>query len=150
MSDSYNIIFNSRGSNAIDTTNTDAVQYTVNWDNMLRKKYKKYNCCFTFITEANNTPYSAMGIVNISFGCQTKSFDGTSQSENIGTVYPVTAFGKHFYNSTLIDNPNFTMNYPTNNLTTINLRNYSKTKLDSVANYILILNMTGIADDEIR
>ena len=148
MSETYNIIFGSRNANAINTTNLDAVQYTVNWDNILRNKYKKYNCCSTFITETTGTPYSACGIVNISFGCKMNSFDGTSLSENIGTVYSVLTFGESFYNSTLIDNPSFTMNYPTNNLTIINLRTFTKTKLDSVTNYILTLNMTGIPDDE--
>ena len=148
MSDTYNIIFNSRGSNAINTTNIDAVQYTVNWDNMLRKKYKQYNCCFTFMTEINNTAYSAIGIVNMSFGCQTNSFDGTSQSDNIGIVYPKLTNTKYGYGSTIIENPPFTIGYPTSNLITLNFRTLTNTVLLSVPHYVLILNMTGIPDDE--
>ena len=148
MSDSYNIIFSTRNANAINIINLHAVQYTVNWDNMLNKKYKRYKCCFTFLSEASGTPYSAMGIVNMLFGCQKKSFDGTSQCDNIGNIYPLLNNTSHRYTSTLIDNPPFTMGYPTSNLITLNLTTFTNTTLLSVPHYVLVLNMVGIPDDE--
>ena len=53
MSETYNIIFSTKNANAVNTGKIHAVQYAVNWDNMLNKKYKKYNCSFTFISEAS-------------------------------------------------------------------------------------------------
>ena len=148
MSDTYNVIFASRNANAVNITNLNAVKYTVNWDSMLNNKYKKYKCSFTFISEATGTAYSVMGLINMSFGCRTNSFDGTSQSDNIGIIYPVLNNVSYRYQCKSIDNPSFTMGYPNSNLITLNLSTFSNTTLSNMYHYVLVLNMVGIPDDE--
>ena len=148
MSDSYNIIFNSRGSNAINSTKLYAVQYTVNWDAMLNRKYKRYKCNFTLRGDSTASPLTVMAYVNMSFGCQTNSFDGTSQSDNIGCINIYSSASRYFYLATMNDNPSFTMGYPNLNLITLNINAFSGAILQDFTNYVLILNMTGIPDDE--
>ena len=148
MTDSYNIIFGSRNANALNITNLSAVQYTVNWNNILRNKYKKYKCSFTFRSETTASTLSTMGLVNLSFGCQVNTYDGISQSNNLGIVYPNNTPTAFYYTSTQNDNFDFTIGYPNNNLITLNFTTYAGVLLSSMPAYVFILNMTGIPDDE--
>ena len=82
------------------------------------------------------------------FCCQTNSFDGTSQSDNIGIIYPVLNNVSYRYQCKSIDNPPFTICYPTSNLITLYLFTFTNTSLLGVGQYVLVLNMVGIPDDE--
>ena len=148
MSDTYNIIFNSRGSNAINSTKLYAVQYTVNWDAMLNRKYKRYKCNFTFRSEGTASTSTAIAYINMSFGTNTNIFDGTSRSDIIGCINILNTISRYFYLSTTNDNPSFTMGYPNQNLITLNINTFSGAALIDMTNYVLILNMVGIPDDE--
>ena len=48
MSESFQISFNSQGSNVLSNSNRNAVVYNVNWGGFLPRRYKKIKCKFTF------------------------------------------------------------------------------------------------------
>ena len=167
--ESFNIVFNSRGVNAINKTNLNAVKYFVNWGSILPKKYKKFNAHFIFKSENTGVALTDNGFVHMDFG-KVNVYDGYSNYQNLGILYPVavqtnaTTFN-YFYNSTNNDNNNFNMNYPVNQVITVNLKKFSGTgmsmptssgldasnnpiPLANSLNYVLILNLTGILEDD--
>ena len=54
MSEAFQVIFNSQGSNIVNNTNLSAVVYNVNWGAFLPKKYKKIQCQFVFKAQNYN------------------------------------------------------------------------------------------------
>jgi len=164
VQENFNIVFNSRGVNAIDKTNLNAVKYFVNWGSILPKKFKKFNTQFIFKSENTGIALTDNGFVNMDFG-KVNVYDGYSNYQNLGIVYPVavqqtsTTFN-YFYNSTNNDNNNFYMDYPVNQVITVNLKKFDGTGMSmptgtpgaltaNSLNYVLILNLTGIEDDEV-
>jgi hypothetical protein len=146
MSQSYSVIFSSRGSNVVSNSNLNAVQYYCNWPAMLPiHKYKRYSCVFIFKSETYTGLLTNNGFVNMNIG-KTDIFDGTSQSFNLGIIYPV-ALGStsSFYNSTNNDNNQIVL-YPNENMVTIKLNTFAGTAMANMQNYVLILNITPIED----
>jgi hypothetical protein len=145
-SEQFNVIFCSRNANVINNTNLNAVSYYVNWDAFLPKKYKKFNCAFIFKSENYAGFLTEDGFVNINMG-KSNNFDGTTQTNNIGIVYAVILTSTAcYYNSTNNDNNNFYCDYPSNNVVTITLNQFSGTAMANMPNYTLILNMVGILE----
>lgn len=149
MSQSYSIIFSSRGSNVISNSNLNSVQYYCNWPAMLPvHKYKKYSCEFIFKSETYTSGIlTNNGFVNMNIG-KTDVYDGTSQSYNLGIIYPV-ALGttSSFYNSTSADNLPMVL-YPNENMVTIKLNTFAGSAMANMQNYVLTLKMIPIEDEK--
>jgi hypothetical protein len=151
MPESYQVIFNSRGSNVINAANLNAVQYNVNWGAFLPTKFKKYHCQFIFKSENYNGVLTNNGFVNFNCG-KVNIFDGLSMSYNLGIIYPVvTSNASSYYNSTNNDNNDFWISYPTNNIITVVLNQFNGvTAMANMPNYVLILNLVGVATDDLN
>jgi hypothetical protein len=150
--DTYQIIFSSRGSNVTNLgagavpANICSLSYYLNLNAVLpMDKYTKYSCSFIFKSETFVGLLTNNGFVNMSIG-RTQIFDGTTQSSNLGIIYPVnlnvTAGSQaSFYNSTNNDN-NPIILYPNQNLVTITLNTFAGAAMANMTNYVLILNLT--------
>jgi len=53
MSEAFQVIFNSQGSNVLNNSNLNAVVYDVNWGAFLPKKCKRFHCQFIFKSQNN-------------------------------------------------------------------------------------------------
>jgi hypothetical protein len=148
MSQSYSVIFSSRGSNVVDSSSINAISYYCNWPAMLPvHKYKKYSCEFIFKSETYGGSLTNNGFVNMNIG-KTDVFDGTTQSFNLGVIYPVALSAtSSFYNSTSNDNLPMVL-YPNQNMVTIKLNTFAGSAMANMQNYVLILNMTPIEDEK--
>ena len=76
---------------------------------------------------------------------RTQIFDGTTQSSNLGIIYPVylNVIGgaqSSYYNSTNNDN-NPVILYPHQNSVTITLNTFAGAVMQNMPNYVLILNL---------
>ena len=149
MSEAFQVIFNSQGSNVINNTNLNAVQYNVNWTAFLPLKYKKFHCQFIFKSVNYNGALTDNGFVNMNIG-RVNIFDGNSMSYNMGIIYPVyLSANVSFYNSTNNDNNDFWIDYPVNNTVTITLLNFAGNNIGNMPHYCLMLNLIGIKDDDL-
>ena len=77
---------------------------------------------------------------------RTQIFDGTTQSSNLGILYPVIlnptpGAQSRFYNSTNSGN-NAVILYPNQNSVTITLNTLAGVAMANMLNYVLILNLT--------
>ena len=144
--ETFQIILCSRGSNVINgTNNLNVMKYYCNWPAIISDKYKKYSCSFVFKSETYAGLLASNGYVNVDIG-RTQIFDGTTQSSNLGIIYPVylnvTAGSQSsFYNSTNNDN-NPVIVYPTQNIVTVTLNTFAGAAMDHMPNYCLILNLS--------
>ena len=67
----------------------NVINYYVNWPVVLpMDKYIKYSCSFVFKSENYAGVLANNGFVNVNIG-RTQIFDGTTQSSNLGIIYPV-------------------------------------------------------------
>ena len=153
-SDTYQIIFNSRGSNVTNLgalaqgipANICSLSYYLNLNAVLpMDKHTKYSCSFIFKSETFVGVLVNNGFVNMSIG-GTQIYDGTTQSSNLGIVYPVTLNSTagsqaSFYNSTNSEN-NAVILYHNQNLVTITLKTFAGVAMANMPNYVLILNLT--------
>ena len=146
MSEAFQVIFNSQGSNVINNTNLNAVQYNVNWTAFLPLKYKKFHCQFIFKSVNYAGALVDNGFVNMNLGRVNVS-DGLTMSQNLGIVYPVyLSAGVSYYNSTNNDNNVFWIDYPINRTVTLNLKTFAGVNMANMQHYTLILNLIGIED----
>jgi hypothetical protein len=153
MSNAYQLIFSSRNPNCISNGTLTSCQYNVNWKAMLGDKFKKFKCGFVFKSENYAGVLTNNGFVNMNIG-RMNVFDGASVCYNIGVIYPVVtnnAAGNlaSYYNSTNNDNFDFTIDYPVNNLVTLNLNTFAGAAMANMPNYVLVLHLIGIPNDEI-
>jgi len=149
MSESFQIIFNSQGSNVLNNTNKNAVVYNVNWGGFLPQRYKKFKCNFTFRSLNYNGFFTDNGFVTINIG-RTNVYDGNSMSYNLGRITPgYYSANQVYYEATLNDNIETWIDYPTNNIITITLNSFSNVALSNMQHYCLILNLVGIKDDDL-
>ena len=174
MAESYLVVFNSQGSNALVVNNNrNSVVYNVNWGSFLPKKFKKFHCQFIFKSAnfssnaQNPTILSDNGFVNINLG-KINCNDGQGQTNNIGIVYPVLEYftqgvpngntnpyvytnstAVSYYSSTNNDNNDFWINYPTNQQVTITLNTFAGTAMANMPHYVLYLSLMGIPDDDL-
>jgi hypothetical protein len=150
MPETFSIIFCSRNSNVISSTNLNAVQYNVNWSAILPRKYKKFHCQFIFKSENTTTALTQNGFVGLNMG-RVNVFDGLqNNSSQLGIIYPVNVGVQYFYNSTNNDNNDFWVDYPVNNIVTLTLNTFAGAALANMQNYVLILNMIGVDDIELK
>ena len=150
--DSYQIIFSSRGSNVTNLgagnppANINSLSYYLNLNAVLpMDKFTKYSCSFVFKSENFAGVLANNGFVNMSIG-RTQIFDGTTQSSNLGIIYPVvlnnTAGSQSsFYNANNSDN-NPIILYPNQNSVTITLNTFAGVAMANMPNYVLLLNLT--------
>jgi hypothetical protein len=152
--DSYQIIFSSRGSNVTNLgvlaqgipANINSLSYYLNLNAVLpMDKFVKYSCSFVFKSENFVGMLANNGFVNMNIG-RTQIFDGTTQSSNLGIIYPVilnatAGVQSSFYNSNNSDN-NPIILYPNQNLVTITLNTFAGVAMAYMPNYVLILNLT--------
>ena len=149
MSESFQIIFNSQGSNVLSNTNRNAIVYNVNWGGFLPRRYKKFKCKFTFRSLNYVGFFTDNGFVTMNIG-RTNVYDGNSMSYNLGRITPgYYSANQVYYEATLNDNIEIWIDYPTNNIITITLNSFSNTPLPNMPHYCLILNLTGIKDDDL-
>jgi hypothetical protein len=149
MSESFQVIFNNQNPNVINAVNINAIQYNVSWGSFLPTKYKKFNCEFVFKSECYLGNLNHLGFVNLNFG-KINIYNGQVMSFNLGIIYPIVLYNNvTFYSSSNNDNNNFFIDYPTNNIITINFYRFDGvTALDNMQNYVLTLKLTGVDDDD--
>lgn len=147
MSESFTVIFSSRGNNVLNNTSLNSVVYNVNWSSFLPLEHKKFNCQFVFKSENSTTNLINVGYASMNLG-KTTIFDGNSNTSNIGLIYPVINVTgvASYYSATVNDNNSFISNYPISNQITITLNNFAGAVLPNMANYCLILTMTPIQE----
>jgi hypothetical protein len=149
MSEAFQVIFNSQGSNVLNATSLNAVVYNVNWGTFLPKKYKKFHCQFVFKSQNYNGALVNNGFVNMNLG-RVSVFDGQQMSTNLGIIYPqyLTAAAVSYYTSTNNDNNDFWIDYPINNTITVTLNTFAGAPMANVPHYVIMLNLIGIEDNE--
>ena len=149
MSESFLVVFNSQGSNVIDNSSKNAVQYNVNWGAFLPKKYKKFHCQFIFKSQNYQGNLTDNGFVSMNIG-HVNVFDGLQMTNNIGIVYPVNLTNNSsFYNSTNNDNNDFWIDYPIQTAITITLNKFGGGVMANMQHYCLYLSLQGIPDENI-
>jgi hypothetical protein len=150
MSESFQVIFNNQGANVINAANINAIQYNVSWGTFLPTKFKKFNCQFVFKSECFLGDLDHLGFVNLNFG-RVNNFNGQVMSYNLGIIYPIVLYNNvTFYSSSNNDNNDFWIDYPSNNIVTIVFNRFDGvTALDNMQNYVLMLKLTGVDNDEI-
>ena len=153
MSEAYQVIFNSQGSNVLTPVatagNRTSIMYAVNWGAFLPKKYKKFHCQFIFKSQNYGGNLTDNGFVNMNIG-RVSVFDGQQMSTNLGIVYPVILVANNisFYSSTNNDNNDFWIDYPINNTVTVTLNTFAGTPMGQMPHYVIMMNLIGIEDDE--
>lgn len=155
--ETYQVIFNSQGSNLLSLNNTAparaAISYDINWEAIIpRNKYNKFRCRFIFKSTqyaggGNNGLLADFGFVNMNLG-RVNIYDGAQQSQNLGIIYPVitntvAAQQRSYYNCDNGDNNEFVIDYPSNHIITIGLNNFNGPVLANMPHYALILSLTG-------
>jgi hypothetical protein len=147
MSESYTVIFSSRGANVLNNANLNSVMYNVNWSSFLPMQ-KRFDCQFVFKSETFAGNLTNNGFVSINGLGKTTIFDGQGNTPNVGFIYPVqlSAAPTSFYSSTNNDNNNFEILYPTSNTVTINLNTFAGNAMANMQHYCLILTMV-VADN---
>jgi len=144
----YTVIFNSRGSNVLTPIATalqrTSITYYVNWANILPTGCTRYSCNFVFKSESYAGAVSDNGFVNMNIG-KTDIFDGTTQTYNLGIIYPVIIGAFSFYNSTNNDN-NPIILYPNNDTVTITLKTFAGVAMGYMTPYVLILTLEPLYD----
>lgn len=149
MPESFQVIFNSQGTNVINNANRNAVVYNVNWTSFLPKKYKKFHCQFVFKSQNFAGALTDNGFVNMNMG-RISVFDGLQMSNSLGIIYPVyLSANVSFYNSTNNDNNDFWIDYPINNQITITLNTFAGNAMGNMPHYTLMLNLIGVDDEDI-
>ena len=145
--DTYQIIFNSRNGTPNVAGNYTSINYYCNWASMIPlDKCTKYECSFVFKSENYVGLLAQNGFINMIIG-KTQIYDGTTQSNNLGMIYPVylnvTAGNQlSFYNSTNNDN-NPIIIYPNQNIVTVNLNTFAGVLMaNTMPQYVLILNLS--------
>jgi hypothetical protein len=151
LPDSYSVVFCSRNPNVVSNADLNNVVYTVNWDAILPKKYKKFDCQFIFKSENTATVLTNTGFIGMNFGSAINIYDGQqSTTQQLGIIYPAVVGAQYFYSSTNNDNNNFRVSYPNQQLITLTLRNFDRvTNLANAPHYTLMLNLVGVLDEDL-
>jgi hypothetical protein len=151
MPESFQVIFNNQSANVINAANINAIQYNVNWGAFLPTKFKKFNCQFVFKSECFLGDLVHLGFVNLNLG-RANNFNGQSMSYNLGVIYPIVLYNDvSYYSNTTNDINDFWIDYPTNNIVTIILNRFDGvTPLDNMENYVLMLKLTAVDNNDIN
>ena len=154
MSLTYNLTLNTQSTSTsiINKTSLNKVQYNINWDAVLPRKFQEYQLTWTFKSVNTATSLNENLFVDINFGA-SNSYDLNQMTSKIGFVYPnvvqqtSTTFS-YFYQATVYDNPPVEISYPSNNVITVNLYKFDGTTAPTTAlDYVLELSFTPIITD---
>jgi hypothetical protein len=150
--ETYQIIFNSQGSNLLSPNNTSparaSISYDINWESIIpRGKYNKFRCQFIFKTTLYAGLLGDYGFVNMNLG-RVNIYDGMQQSQNLGIIYPIytnTTAGanRSYLTAETSDNNEFVIDYPNNHIITIALNYFNGIIMNNTPHYVLILSLTG-------
>ena len=154
MSLTYNLTLNTQSTSTsiINKTSLNKVQYNINWDAVLPRKFQEYLLTWTFKSVNTATSLNENLFVDINFG-STNSYDLNQMTSKIGFVYPNVVqqdatHWSYFYQATIYDNPPTEISYPSNNLITINLYKFDGTTAPTTAlDYVLELSFVPISTD---
>jgi hypothetical protein len=150
--ETYQIVFNSQGSNTLTPVataiNRTAITYDINWEAIIpRNKYNKFRCQFTFKSTIYVGHNQDIGFVNMNLG-RVNIYDGVQQSQNLGIIYQVypnttVGSGRSYFHCASGDNNEFVIDYPNNHMITIRLNAFNGNNMVNMPHYVLILNLTG-------
>ena len=147
MTEAFQVIFNSQGSNVINNTSLNAVQYSVNWTSFLPLKYKRFRCQFIFKSIRVASALTDFGYVNMDIG-KVYINDGLSMLSNFGVINPnYFTSTSSFYAAASNDNNEFYIDFPINRTPTIYLKTFAGANMANMPHYTLILNLIGIEED---
>ena len=146
-SETFQIIFNSQGSNVLTpvatTANRVSITYNVNWRALIPSKYNKFKCNVVLKSINFAGVLVDNGFLSMNTG-RMNVYDGLQQSQNLCIVYPVLfSAAISYYNSTNNDNNDFTMDYPNSNSITLTLNTFAGAAMGNMPHYVVVLNMTG-------
>jgi len=153
MPEQFQVLFNSRNSISAIATATDRcnLTYNMNWGSVLPKKYKRFLCQFTFLSEQNlNTVITETGLVNINL--PSNNFNVNSRINTIGVIHPNVQYyisnisNQSFFQCSTNDNNIFYMSYPTENQITISINKLDGSVLSICPHYILALSFQGVSE----
>lgn len=150
-----NINFDTKGNNNLGTTDINSVQYVVNWDNILSKKYKRFQVSITFKSSVLTGTFANMGKIGINIG-STSFYDGNIQTNFQTIIVPTTYTYSPAFTYFTTENSEintFWMKYPSNNIVTIQLQTISNTILLAPtvpANYILQMQIKCLVDEDLQ
>lgn len=131
-------------------TATSSKQYTINWESIIPKKYKKFLLKATFTSVDNS--YSTMFIKVELTGLSTQIWDSriTGKSNLVAIAYPhdTTAFAtdEYLYSTVASEISGITVDRPNQNILTVNLYDYAHDAV-APADYTLILQLTPIVSN---
>jgi len=150
--ETYQIVFNSQGSNVMSPNNTAvaraSISYDVNWEAIIpRNKYNKFRCQFVFKSTIANAHNADIGFVNMNLG-KVNIYDGLQQSQNLGIIHPVfpnisAGQNRSYFHCASGDNNEFVIDYPNNHMITMGLKTFNGANMTNMPHYVLILNLTG-------
>ena len=158
--ETYNLVLNSQISTNRIGSNKRNYQYYVNWNAILPNKYKRFLVNFSFITLVQSS-FAEMYILYLDFNGTNVYSQSNSRNNYAGNLLPTnnltnavaqatgtTIQTSYFYIMTrLNDNPNFTIQYPNNNLITVDIVNANSSS-GTTFNYEYILNIQFIPIDD--
>ena len=150
--ETYQVVFNSQGSNTLTPVataiNRTTITYDINWEAIIpRNKYNKFRCQFTFKSTIYAGHNQDIGFVNMNLG-RANIYDGVQQSQNLGIIYQVypnttVGSGRSYFHCASGDNNEFVIDYPNNHMITIRLNAFNGNNMANMPHYVLILNLTG-------
>ena len=150
----YNLTLNTQSTSKsiIDKSNLAQVQYNVNWDAVLPRKFQEYQLVWTLKTVNTATSINQNLFVDINFGA-SNTYALNQMSSKVGFVYPNVVqqdatHWSYFYQATIYDNPPVEISYPSNNVITVKFYGFDGiTAPTQSLDYVLELSFTPINTD---
>ena len=117
MSLTYNLTLNTQSTSTsiINRTSLNKVQYNINWDAVLPRKFQEYLLTFTLKSVNTATSLNENLFVDINFG-SSNVYELNQMTSKIGFVYPNVVqqdatHWSYFYQATIYDNPPVALTY---------------------------------------
>ena len=129
MKETYTLLLSSQNATNRIGTNKRNLQYYVNWSAVLPKPdniNQKFSVRFILTSPVITVGFNDVYSLNIDFGGSNVYDQSGSKNTYLGLVYPsfVSTFNQYYYTmAKLNDNLPITIEYPNNNLITVNLVN---------------------------
>ena len=148
MSESFSVILSTTSSNAQTSglANYSNVNFYVNWDAILPRKYKQFIVSMVFKSDAVGTLATSVGNISVNLGKINVS-NGISPITNLGFCVPtVLGSTNSFYQSTSNDVIPVSCQYPMNNIVNVSILTNAGGNVfgGTTVNWSLYLNFTGI------
>lgn len=156
MKENYTLFINSQNTTNRIGTNKYNYQYYVNWNAIIPSELKnhKFLVKFTFMSYVQTSNIANVFTLNINFGGANSYDILPSKSNYLGFVFPYTNYSasasgtnsvSSYSHAKYSDNAPITIDYPDNNIITVNLVNInSGTGTNFSFDYILTLEFTPI------